>query len=257
MAEGSARQKGRRAADPKLTRVSGSRETKRSNAPAFWKIPRKEFRFAVSTSPGPHPKSMSFPLGILIRDVMHLTRTHRESRSAITEGAILVDGRKIRAPNFPVGLMDIIEIPALGKSYRVVPFRGGLFPIEVSESEKHLKLCKIRSKLTGKKGRIQYGLHDGRTLSPDSEVEMSPGDTCLIEVPTQRLQNSFRMNKGALVMILKGERAGEIGEVEEVKPGSFTRGSIAKVRLGDDSSELPTEMLIVVGRERPALKVAT
>ncbi|MDA4111142.1 MAG: 30S ribosomal protein S4e [Thaumarchaeota archaeon] len=237
-----------------MAKKSGSLKTKRSTTPAFWQISRKDKRFVVTTSPGPHPKSYSYPLLVVLRDVLKLTRTRREALSVLNAGKINVDGRVVKSEAFPVGLMDVIDLPEVGKSYRMVPHYGRLVPVEIDSKEKELKLCVVKSKKSVGGSKLSYGLHDGRVIYPEAEVDIKPGDACIIKVPSQEFQASFRLSKGNLALLIRGERSGEIASVEDVKAGTYSRGSIATVRFADGtSSELPTTVLLPIGKQAPEI----
>src|SRR5271169_66843 len=107
-----------------MAKKSGSLKAKRSASPAFWQISRKDKRFVVRTSPGPHPKNYSYPLLVVLRDILGLAKTRREALSVLNEGKIKVDGRIVKSEAFPVGLMDVIDLVDVGKSYRMVPSFG-------------------------------------------------------------------------------------------------------------------------------------
>lgn len=239
-----------------MGKKGGSTRAKRSTAPPFWPIPRKVKVFTIKTSPGPHSKDSSYALGVLIRDVLHLVNTRREARFVASSGKVRVDGVVRRALDFPVGLMDVIEFDGLGKVYRLVPrARRPLEPIEIPEEEKSLKLCKIINKMVVRGGITQYTLHDGRCILDKEDLALKVGDTCLIEVPSQKIVNTVVMKKGARVLVVAGERAGLQGYVEEVKPGTFTRRPMATVALGAEDVELPTSLLMPVGEDKPLIYI--
>jgi small subunit ribosomal protein S4e len=239
-----------------MAKKSGSLKAKRATVPAFWQIARKDKRFVVRTSPGPHPKSYSYPILIVLRDILGLAKTRREVLSVLNYGKVRVDGRIIKSEAFPVGLMDVIDLVDVGKSYRMVPSYGRLVPVEITDKEKDLKLCLVRSKKTGRGAKIGYGLHDGRMIFPEAEVDIKPGDACMIKIPTQEFQGSFRLGKGSLALLIKGERSGEVATVEDVKPGTYQRGSIATIRLADGTtSELTTTVLLPLGKQQPEITV--
>ena len=240
-----------------MARMGGMRGTKRSKAPGFWRVPRKEYRFTITPSPGPHRRSECYPLGVLIRDILGFVKTAGEAEASIREGAILVDGVKRRDSRFPVGLMDVVEIPSVGKVYRMVPKAGStLMPLEVVESEKSLKLCKVKSKTTVRGGVVQYALHDGRSLLADDKLNMAPGDSCIIEVPSQKVEKTLKMENDALVMVIRGEKAGLIGKVKGLKQGTFTRLRLATIAFDEGTVELPMNLLVAIGRGEPAIQVA-
>ncbi|MCP8309643.1 MAG: 30S ribosomal protein S4e [archaeon] len=240
-----------------MTKMGGDKSTKRSKAPAFWKIPRKRFSFTVTVAPGPHPKEDSYPIAVLIRDVLGLVKNYREAKTVIHEGKILVDSIARREPDFPVGLMDIVEIPSIGKTFRLVPISGNpLHPIVINDSEKSLKLCKVKAKKTVRGGRIQYGFHDGRSILAENGMKLNPGDTCLIEIPSQKVIKSVGLEKGNLAVITKGEKVGQFGKVEQVKPGTFSRPKMVSLLIKGTSTELPSDIVFIVGEKKPLITIS-
>jgi len=239
-----------------LAKMGGSNRAKRSTAPPFWPIHRKEKEFTIKTSPGPHSKDRSYALGVLIRDVLHLVYTYREAKFVANSGKVRVDGVVRRDLDFPVGLMDVIEFDGLGKVYRLVPLNGKpLEPIEIPAEEKNLKLCKIINKVTVRGGIIQYTFHDGRCLLDKEDLALKVGDACLLEAPSQKVINTVRMKKGVRVLVIGGERAGLQGYVEDLRPGTFTRGPMATISFGAESVELPTSLLMPVGEDKPLIYI--
>jgi len=237
-----------------LAKKSGSLKVKRTTVPSFWKLSKKRKRFVVRTSPGPHPKSYSYPILVLLRDVLGIVKTRREALTVLNAGGVQVDGRAIRSESFPVGLMDVIDFPKVGKSYRLVPNKGRLTPVEIGTGEKDIKLCIVKSKNSVKGSKVGYGLHDGRIIFPEAKLDIKPGDSCILKVPGQEFQGSFRLKTGDLALLIRGYRSGEVATVEEMKPGTFSRGSIATVRLPDGTaSELPTSILMPLGSQLPTI----
>ncbi|MHB1909523.1 MAG: 30S ribosomal protein S4e [Nitrososphaerales archaeon] len=239
-----------------MARKGGSLKTKRAEVPKFWKISKKDKRFVVRTEPGPHPKQYSYPLLVLLRDVLSMVKTNKEAMSVLREGKVAIDGRVVRSPRFPIGLMDIVSIPTIGKAFRLVPSRGGLIALEVGDQEQGLKMCIVKSKKTIRGAKMVCGLHDGRTIYPEAEVDIRPGDSCVIKIPEQEFQASFRLSKGSLALLIRGERSGEVVALEDIKAGTFSRGGIATVRFADGTfSELPLTTLMALGKQLPSLTV--
>ena len=177
--------------------------------------------------------------------------------TVLNGGKVHIDGRAVRSESFPVGLMDVIDFPEAGLSFRLVPQKGRLTPVEIKPSEKELKFCLVKNKNTIKGSKIGYGLHDGRTIFPEAEVDIKPGDSCVVKVPHSEFQSSFRLTKGNLALLIRGERSGEVATVEEIKPGTFQRSAIATVRLADGGvSELPTSTLMPLGKQLPEITVS-
>ncbi len=239
-----------------MGRKGENQRTKRSMAPSFWSIHRKSHQFTVTTAPGPHSKEESYPLAVLLRDILKAVKTYREAMSIIRDGKVLIDGVVRRTPDFPVGLMDVVDIPTLDKAYRMVPVEGSvLMPIEIPASEKNLKIGKVSSKTTVRGGKIQYGLHDGRSVLTESEIALSPGDSLLLEIPSQKIVRTASLKSDVLALAVKGRRAGKVGRIKEVRPGTFTRSKMVDMEIDGSVTELPAEMVIVIGSEEPLVTV--
>jgi len=231
-----------------------SRHMKRNAAPAFWRIPRKEGRFVVKPSPGPHPISRSYPLSTLLRDVLKNVKTMREARSLIVSGKILVDGVVRREPKFAVGLMDAIQFPSMGTAYRLLPSsKVMLYPIKVDIESISTKLCKVKSKHKIRSGFFSYGLHDGRTIVSKEDLGLSSHDSVILKVPKQEIVSKAKFEKGSLALLLKGKSAGKIGLIKDIVNGSFSSEKSANVEVDGSIINVPARLLIVVGVDKPLI----
>jgi len=238
-----------------MAKKGGDKRLKRQVAPRFWKINRKSSRFILNTMPGPHTRKFSYPIGVVLRDLLHLCSNIREVKRSLNKGLISVDGEMIRHPNFPVGLMDTVEIKPSNEFYRFVPSNGiPLSAIKIKSDEKNLKLEKIKSKVTSKKNQYQYGLHDGRTFL--SEESYSVNDTCLIELPSFGIKNYVQLKEGCSVIVTRGENAGNIGKVEEIKTGSFSLPKRVLVSMGEKTVELPIDIVMAIGFDSSLIQVS-
>jgi small subunit ribosomal protein S4e len=207
----------------------------------------------MRVNPGPHPGKRAYPLGMVLRDVLKVASTGHEADRILKAGKVKVDGVIRRDPNFAIGLMDVLE-PAMGQAYRMVPKNGvSLSPIAIEEAEKGLKLIKITSKtsITGKK--TQYGFHDSKTLISDQNLKV--GDSCVVSLPAVNIISHIAFEKGATALIITGENAGAVGKIEDIQDGVFSLPKRALVSFDDKSVELPVEMVMVVGSDRPVIKV--
>src|ERR671915_457484 len=227
---------------------------KRQLAPTFWAIKRKEGQFVMRVNPGPHPGKRAYPLGIVLRDVLKVASTGFEVNRILKADKVKVDGVIRRDPNFAIGLMDVVEL-AMGQVYRMVPKDGVLLsPIAIEDSEKGLKLIKITSKTSIRGKKTQYGFHDSKTLISDQNLKV--GDSCVISLPAASIMNHIPFEKGTIALIITGENAGALGKIEDIQDGVFSLPKRALVSFGDKSVELPVEMVMAVGIDRPVIKVS-
>lgn len=236
-----------------MGKKGGATRVKRQMAPTFWNIRRKESQFVMRVKPGPHPKNSAYPLGMVLRDAVKVTHTAKESQLILNEGKVKVDGIVRRDPNLAVGLMDVVEL-ANGQAYRLVPKDSELLaPVAIEDAEKAVKLAKITSKVTTKGKKLQYGFHDGKTLITDAKMKV--GDTCLLELPGAKVKDHIKLEKGATALIITGENAGKVGKIEDFREGLFSLPTRAFVSVDDRTVELPVEMVMVVGKDKPVIKV--
>ena len=236
-----------------MAKKGGDTRVKRQLAPTFWAIKRKESQFVLRVKPGPHPKHRAYPLGMVIRDVLKMASTMHEAERILSAGKVKVDGVVRRDSNLAIGLMDIIELKT-GQSYRMVPKDSALLTsIAIEDSEKGIKLVRVTSKTTIKGKKIQYGFHDGKTLISDQKIKV--GDTCVIDLPMVKVSNHVAFEKGSTALIISGENAGKVGHVEDIKDGIFSLPKRVLVSFENKSVELPVEMVMVVGKDKPVIKV--
>ncbi|MEM5812189.1 MAG: 30S ribosomal protein S4e [Candidatus Aenigmatarchaeota archaeon] len=211
---------------------------KRYFMPEFWPIPKKGNVYATSPVPGPHPKYRCIPLRILVRDVLKLAESSAEVKKILNAVKVLVDKKVRKEPGFPVGLMDVIEIPEIDISYRVNVGKKGLLLEKIKKSETGFKLCKIIGKKTLKGKKQQFNLHDGRNILVEGPYKV--GDSVLIEIPTQKILHHFPLKKGETVVIISGRNIGIKGKIKEIKERkSMLERSMIMIE-SDDGKEIET-----------------
>ena len=208
---------------------------KRYVMPRAWPVAVKEETFIIRPSSGPHPLNRCMPLQILVRDVLGLAETASEARQILNSGKVMVDKKVRRKAKFPVGLMDIIEIPEAGKHYRVNVNRKGIFIENISSGDAAEKLCLITGKKTLKGGIEQINLHDGRNIRLDKSKEKGKEsygvhDSVVISLPDQKIKKHYKLEKGSPAFIFSGKNIGISGKIKEVKTRkSMTEKSMVKI----------------------------
>jgi len=238
-----------------MAKKGGGTRLKRQMAPNFWKIERKHSRFVLKASPGPHSKSTAYPLGVVLRDILKVCKTMQEAKKIVTSRKIKVDGRICPDVNRAIGLMDVLEFVPTGEAFRFIAKDSDVLrPVIIPPQEKASKIAKVSSKVKIKGGKLQYGFHDGKTIISD-EV-MNVGDSCVVSLPELKVSSHIKFEKGCSALITRGENAGVIGKVEDVREGVFSLPKRALLSYGNKSVELPVDIVIPVGSEEPAIKVS-
>ncbi len=237
-----------------MVSIAGSKKLKRQMAPLFWGITRNSKRFVITVRPGSHPKNNSIPTAVFLRDTLKIVSTLREAKSAIYGGKVSIDGVKRKSLHHSIGLMDVVELENVPDVYRLVPQDGQVLkPLKIDQSEKTKKLSKVTSKTSIKDGKTQLGFHDGRSMISDTALNV--GDSCLIEIPKQKILDVIKLEQGCQAIIIRGVNAGQIGTVDKIGEGTFSLPRRVLLALGERKIEIPTDMVMVVGKDKPVIQV--
>ena len=238
-----------------MTRRGQKKHLKRYPAPRYWPIKRKGSKFTTRVIPGSHPKEHSITLALVLREVLGYAANMREVRTILSSGQVKVDGKIRKNPRLPVGLMDVIHITTSGEIFRLVPkVRGGLRLVRVDDNEAKYKLCRIENKTIIKGGKVQLGLHDGRTLVlPEKEKasNYSNLDTLKLEIPEQKLAGTFQLEKGSYAVVSRGKNIGIEGKILAIEKRIGTHASTVTLEDPEGNRfQTALEYVFVVGKNK-------
>jgi small subunit ribosomal protein S4e len=225
-----------------------SRHLKRLNAPKSWTILRKTTKYIAKPLPGAHKLSESIPIGLVLKQLGH-AQTSAEAKKIILAHQILVDGKRVTDIKAPVGLLDSLSLPGSNEYYRIVfDTKGRLQFAAIPKNEAGLKLCKVINKVTVPGGKIQLNLNDGRNMLADKNSAKT-GDTLVIQVPAQKIQNQLSLEKGALIYLLGGKHIGTLGVLDKIEGNEIT------VTTNGQPITTSKKYALVVGKDKPILAV--
>jgi small subunit ribosomal protein S4e len=182
----------------------------------------------------------------------------REARHVLSEGKILVDGVERKDHKFPVGIMDVVSVPATEKFFRVLPLpKRGLDLHPIAKSETGFKLCSVVNKTSVGGGNLQLNLHDGRNIlisAEESEGELSKiktHDTLKIEIPDQKVVDVLPYGTGTLVLVSAGKNVGLTGRVKEIlRPKGTNLKTNVSLKINEETTvEVPLDYTFAIGKE--------
>ena len=225
---------------------------KRINAPPSWPIKRKTTKWITRPTPGPHPLAQAMPLTFVLREMLGVAKTLHEVKSILHGKKVLVNKTVRTDRKFPIGLMDVLEIPDLEQAYRVVLTPRGKFTlIPVEKAEAKVKPCRIAGKtiLAGKK--VQLNLSDGRTLLVDKDA-YKVNDTLLIDLEkwntektkAKAITKHLKLEEGARIYLTDGTHVGTVGTVDSITPAFPT--PFVTVTAKDARFETPKRFAFVI-----------
>lgn len=214
-----------------------------------WPIRRKETAYTTRPSPGPHKITHALPLNVVMRDLLRITQSTKETKKVLNAEKVLVDGHARKDHHFPVGVMDIISIPELKKHYVLVFNQQGLFTFhEIGAKESEHKLCKIVNKKVLKGKKLQLNLYDGKNINVDKDG-YTVGDSVSISLKDMTVAKHFKLEKGVLIFLTGGRHVGNYGELVEVKHFKGIEEDRIVIKSGDDLIETLKSYAFVVEKQ--------
>ncbi len=227
----------------------------RLNAPKSWFLKRKGTKYITRSIPGPHPLKGSLTLSFMLRDILEYAKTAKEIKQVLNGKQVLVDKVARTDYKYPIGLMDVIDIPKLEESYRVVyNKKGRLNLVSINKSEADLKLLRIIRKTMVKGGQLQVTFHDGRNMLA-KKFDGNIGDSVLFDLNKKTVGKILKLEKGSLVYLRGGTHVGNLGTVKDIIKARDLQKP--KVIVEVDGKEYITliDYAFVVGKGKTELKL--
>lgn len=225
---------------------------KRLAAPRTWPLKRKASVFIAKQRPGAHSVEESMAAVTVLRDMVGACDTAREAKRIIGNREMFVDGKAVKDPKAPVGLMDVVSIPKMNLYYRMLlTDKGKLTLVPIDEAEASWELCRIEDKTIVKGGKFQLNLSGGRNILLDKN-DYKCGDTLKISFDGQKILDHYPMAENSVVLIKEGSHA---GAVKTIKTVGIVNGPGANLVLFTDDSETVNSNCFVIGAPAPAIKL--
>jgi len=218
------------------------------NAPRTWDLPRKKTIWITKPNPG-KAKELSLPLDFVLRDILGKAHTKKEVNYIVTFEEVLVNGKRKKDRRYPLSLLDILTLPKADEHYLVlVNQQNKLYLQKVSAKEAEQRLCKLTNKTVTRKG-LQLNFMDGTNLLVKKDGYKT-GDTLVLGTKDNKVVEHFKLEKGASVLLYKGKHAGIITHVENIEQDKLV------FKTGNQSHQTKKSYAIVIGKEKPVIKVS-
>jgi small subunit ribosomal protein S4e len=174
----------------------------------------------------------------------------------LSERQVLIDGKVRRDSRFPIGLMDVVQLPTINRSYRILlDRRGRLTPHEIPQAEASFKLCRVARKVFVRGNQVQLTFHDGKTLVGEFQ-EFRPRDVVKVALPELKAVERLPFEKDALALVTGGKNVSKVGKIVEIKLIEGTYPNIVTLQASDGSTfQTPDGYVFVVGKEKPLISL--
>jgi small subunit ribosomal protein S4e len=218
-------------------------------APKMWPVHRKSRKFMLRPNPGPHSLKSSVSLNFLLIELVNIAKTKKESVSILYKKEVLVNGKRRKEIEFPVGLFDVISIPEIKKHYRIgITKKGRLFAFVIDAKESNAKAYKIRDKkIVAKKTELNFS--DGTNLVVEKD-SYKVGDTLYIDFLKNNIIEHMKLEKGNTIFLTGGRHIGSLGKVEDIIGSKI----VYKIK-SNDVHETLKEYAFVIGHDSPIFKI--
>lgn len=214
---------------------------KKSEMPKTWPIPRKGKKKRYVAVPS-HATKKGISLLFLLRDILHLAATRREARYMTLNGMVKVNNKVRHDENFPVQVLDTLNLEKSGKNYRLQIKNKKFTLIEIDAKAAEEKIVKISGKKVVSGNKIQMNLDDGQNIL--ATQKFSVGDSALFNTKTNKITKIIHLKVGAKVEIVSGKHAGEKGEIIDFV--DLTRGRDYKIKIDKTEVNLPFKAILVM-----------
>ncbi|MEI7961594.1 MAG: S4 domain-containing protein [archaeon] len=226
-----------------------SKQTKSRSMPKQIHVSKKETYWIIHTKSGPHSKSTSMPLGLIVRNFAKIATTLREAKSVLNHGEIKVNGVIRKDHQFPVGLFDVVSVEKQKLFFRVLLDDKERLILKTIEKESKEKVSKVTKKIMTSKG-IQLTTNDGRTyFGIKADVE----DSLKIKLPEGKVEETIKFEEGAVAYVTKGAHASETATVKGIVSGTARRKELVKLANKDEEFETIAENVFVIGKGKSAM----
>ncbi|MDD1762280.1 MAG: 30S ribosomal protein S4e [Methanothrix sp.] len=229
-----------------------SRHQKRVTVPVSWPISRKIHAWVAKTSPGPHSAANSMPLVMVVRDMLKLVDNAREARMALHEGKVLVDGKVQKDYKLPIGIFDVISVPAKNEQYRMLKDEKGMFYLSLLESGIVRKLARVQNKTFLKGKKQQLNLSDGSNKLAEGEFKV--GDSLVLSIPDKNIEDRISFEIGNLAMVVGGKHSGQTGKIKEIITVRSSQPNRVIIS-GDREFETIEDYVYMIGKDAPVIKL--
>src|SRR3989344_9677608 len=219
---------------------------KRLSAPKAWPINRKEKKWITKSNPGPHKLDESMPLNLIVKDLLKYAKTTREVKNILNKKEILINKKPVTEIKFPIGILDIIEIPKTKEYFLfLLNKKGKFFLKKINEKKSELKYLSIIGKKILKKNKIQINFYNGNNLITENK-DYKIGDTLLMDLKDKKIIKHLKLEKGSTVYLKKGKYIGSIGIIENINSPDTSNNSIIEINIGEKKVNTIKKNILVI-----------
>jgi len=239
-----------------MGRRGNKKHLKRLAAPKHWMLDKLSGVWAPRPSTGPHKLRECLPLILILRNRLKYALTGEEVRMILCNKLVKVDGKAKLDPKYPAGFMDVISIRKIDSDFRLLyDVKGRFRLVRIDSDEASFKLCRVMKAQLGR-GSVPYiTTHDGRTIRfPDPDIKV--GDSIKLNLKTGKVEEFYKCENEASVMIIKGRNTGRVGNIRKIEkhPGAHNIAHIRDAK-GNEFATRMTNVFVIGPHDETAVSL--
>jgi len=217
---------------------------KRLAASKYLKINRKASKFVTKPNPGRHSSEESIALITFVKEKL-TNMPAREAKKVLADGSIMVNGKVIREPKYPIGFGDTIYVKPEEAHYRITAGKYGALSFEkIGEEEAKKTTLKVVGKYTVKKGKIMLRLNNGLIINGDNDIKVNDS----VVLSDGKILKVLKLEEGAKCLVYKGIHAPEIGTITRIAKSNMLMDATVEIKPEKKEGFITTlDNIVIVG----------
>jgi small subunit ribosomal protein S4e len=219
---------------------------KRIAAPKTWNILRKNDTFVTRQNPGAHSKKLSIALNNLLKDMLNVTKTTKETKAILTSQEVFVNNKKRKDHKSQAGFLDVVTIPSIKKTFRITIDSKAMLKAKEIKAEHADLILKVTGKSKIRTGKVQINTLNGTNIIlTDAEAKKYKiGDTIITDIKDGKVKAHLSLEKGAHALIFIGKHASKYGEVISME------NEIIKIKTDKETFETNKDYALIITKDK-------
>ena len=234
--------------------MANTRHLKRHSMPVSWGVKRKNIAFITRPQPGSHSREYVTSALVLLRDVLKYAQTTKEAKYITQHEKIIVNGREIKEIKAPIGLFDVVEIPATKQKFIVLFDTFG--KIKLVDTKANSMFLKVTGKKITKGKKFQLNFMNGYNILVDEKTfkGVNVDDSVEFDFTKKKVVKTIPLKEKSFVYVFDGKFQGNVGEIKSFTHYKGLAVDTIDVTIGKETHTTARAYCFAVGTKKEDIK---
>ncbi|KAG0417181.1 40S ribosomal protein S4, partial [Dictyocoela roeselum] len=181
-------------------------------APKSWLLDKNGGVYAPRPSTGPHRLDECIPLCLLLSRKLGYAQNSREVKHIMKNRMVRINGKVRTDPRFPVGIMDILDIPKTGETFRLLYNTSGRFFLHKLDNPENFTITKVAKRVV-RKGKVPYIYTEDGGSFRYCPLEINVGDSVKVDIESRKIVDYLPVAEGNIAYLTRGKNMGCAGTI--------------------------------------------